>query len=222
MEKVKRTYFLDREKEKLIRLLQDHQIDPKVIGAFRKTPRHLFVRPQFLAEAYQDHPLPIGQGQVISQPSLVAMMTQALNLTGEEKVLEVGTGSGFQAAILSRLAKKVVSIERFDDLSSFARENLKNASVKNVRVITGDGSKGYPKEAPFEAIMLTAGSEKVPQPLQEQLAEGGRLVIPLGGRATQEVVLYRKESGRLVEKKSLTGARFVPLVGKHGWEENNA
>lgn len=222
MGKVKKSYFLEREKGKLLGLLKDYAINPQVIEAFAKTPRHLFVREEFLTEAYQDHPLPIGQGQVISQPSLVAQMTQALALTGKEKVLEVGTGSGFQAAILSRLAGEVIAVERFISLTRFARENLKKAGIKNVRVVTGDGSKGYPKKAPFDAILLSAGSQAIPPPLVEQLAEGGRLVIPLGGRISQEVILYQKKGGKLVEEKHLTGARFVPLVGEHGWEENNA
>lgn len=221
MVRIKKSYFLEREKGKLLGLLKDYTINPQVIEAFAKTDRHLFVREEFLTEAYQDHPLPIGQGQVISQPSLVAQMTQALKLSGKERVLEIGTGSGFQAAILARLARQVFTMERFAKLAEQAKKNLKKAKIKNVKVVIGDGSKGYPKEAPFGAILLSAASQQIPEPLAEQLAEGGRLVMPLGGRFEQEVILYRKEKGRLAQKERLTGARFVPLVGEHGWTDDS-
>jgi protein-L-isoaspartate(D-aspartate) O-methyltransferase len=170
-----------------------------------------------LGSAYRDSPLPIGQGQTISQPYIVAFMTEQLALTGSERVLEVGTGSGYQAAILSLLAAEVITVERFPSLAQEASELLGRLGYDNVRVKVGDGSLGWPEEAPYDAIMVTAASPDVPEPLKEQLAEGGRLLAPVGPRWTQELVRIRRTGGRL-HTEVLMGVAFVPLIGEHGWQ----
>ena len=212
----------EKERELLIeRSLRRAGItDGRVIQAFRDIPRHEFVLPQQAAAAYQDRPLPIGRGQVITQPSLVATMTQALMLRGDEKVLEIGTGSGFQAAILARLSRKVFTIERIGSLARRAMETLGRLGCDNVHVIIGDGTLGLPEEAPFDAIMVTAGAPDLPIPLVEQLREGGRLVIPIGhDSATQILRRYVKRHGE-VEGENIEWVHFVPLIGRHGWHED--
>ncbi|MHB0869953.1 MAG: protein-L-isoaspartate(D-aspartate) O-methyltransferase, partial [Chloroflexota bacterium] len=171
--------------------------------------------------ALRNVPLPIGEGQTISQPLVVALMTQTLGLCGTEKVLEVGTGSGYQCAILAELSRRVLSIERLESLASQARRRMAQLGYDNVDLRVGDGSLGCPEEAPFDAIVVTAGSPRVPQPLVDQLAEGGRLILPVGSHCSQELTLYRKSAGRVTPQR-MGGVRFVPLVGEAGWKEQEA
>lgn len=190
--------------------------DPRVLEAFLDVPRHEFVLPEHIAEAYEDHPLPIGEGQTISQPYMAAVMTEALRLAGSETLLEVGTGSGYQTAILARLARRIYSIEKYASLSSRAQEHLARLEVKNVTCLVGDGSQGYPEAAPYHGIVVTAAAPAVPPALTEQLAEGGRLVIPIGDLQSQELVLVWKHGAQLAQR-TINYCRFVPLTGKFGW-----
>jgi protein-L-isoaspartate(D-aspartate) O-methyltransferase len=192
-------------------------LTPSVLDAMRRVPRHEFVPENLLAIAYADQPLPIGERQTISQPYMVAAMTEALELTGTEKVLEVGTGSGYQAAILSLLAAKVITIEWHAALAEEARQRLARLGYDRVRVIHGDGTLGYAEEAPFDAIIVTAAAPAVPPPLVEQLVEGGRLVIPVGDTEQQDLLRLRKHGGKTTTE-SLHLCRFVPLLGRHGWK----
>jgi protein-L-isoaspartate(D-aspartate) O-methyltransferase len=192
--------------------------DGRVLGAMRSVPRHLFVPLNLRRLAYHDGPLSIGQGQTISQPYIVALMTEALELKGHERVLEVGTGSGYQVAILSRLASWVYTIERIPELAGKARDLLHQLGCANVQVYVGDGTLGWPEHAPYDAIIVTAASPDVPEPLMEQLAEGGRLVVPVGGSWSQLLVRMRKQGGRL-RRQELTTVAFVPLIGEYGWPE---
>lgn len=190
--------------------------DQRLLKVMSEVPRHLFVDEALRSQAYNDHPLAIGEGQTISQPYMVALMSDALGLTGQEKVLEIGTGSGYQTAILAKLCDWVFSVERLGSLSRRAQKVLEQVGVFNVNLIVGDGSKGWPAEAPYDAIMVTAGSPQVPQPLLAQLKEGGRLVVPVGDRYLQ--TLYRlTRRGQDVTQEDLGGCRFVDLVGEHGW-----
>jgi protein-L-isoaspartate(D-aspartate) O-methyltransferase len=184
--------------------------DPAVIAAMRQVPRHRFVPSRYSVFAYLDGPLPIGHNQTISQPSLVASMTEELDLKKTDKVLEIGTGSGYQAAILAELADKVLTIEILEPLARQAEQTLAELGYKNVRVRVGDGYQGWPEEAPFDAIIVTAGADHVPEPLLNQLAVGGRMILPVG-RAIQTLELYRR-TAEGIERKSLTLVRFVPLV----------
>ena len=190
----------------------------RVLEAMRKVPRHRFVPDAAVREAYTDRPLPIGEGQTISQPYMVAIMTELLELGGAEKVLEVGTGSGYQLAILAELAGEVCSIERHEGLSAAARERMQLLGYRNVKLKVGDGTGGWPEEAPFDGIMVTAGAPDVPAPLVDQLGEGGRLVIPVGEERHQDLFRVTRERGK-VKKESFAGCVFVPLVGKYGWKE---
>lgn len=192
--------------------------DERVLSAMRKVPRHLFVEEALRDQAYADHPLPIGEGQTISQPYIVAFMTEALELKGHEKVLEVGTGSGYQAAILAELARWVYSIERHPRLLERARKILHELGYTNVILRLGDGTRGWPEAAPFEAIMVTAAGPKIPEPLLEQLAEGGRLVMPVGDEWSQYLVKVVKKDGRF-HRQILEPVRFVKLVGEYGFKE---
>jgi protein-L-isoaspartate(D-aspartate) O-methyltransferase len=193
--------------------------DARVLEAMGKVPRHLFVPEDNQASAYEDRPLPIGEGQTISQPYMVAIMTQSLELKGGEKVLEIGTGSGYQAAILAGLARTVYTVERISALIQGARKVLHDLGYQNVFFRTGDGSKGWPEEAPFDGIIVTAGAPDIPQTLKSQLTEGGRLVIPTGPRYTQTLYKLTREGKKFVEE-NVTGCVFVPLVGDYGWKEN--
>jgi protein-L-isoaspartate(D-aspartate) O-methyltransferase len=190
--------------------------DQRLLQAMLEVPRHLFVDEALAAQAYGDHPLAIGQGQTISQPYMVALMTDALGLAGGEKVLEIGTGCGYQTALLAKLADWVYSMERLPELSRNAQENLERLGVFNVNLVVGDGTKGHSEQAPYEAIIVTAGAPSLPQPLLDQLARGGRLVIPVGSAGMQTLMRVTRKDGELV-KEDLGGCRFVPLTGEHGW-----
>lgn len=192
--------------------------DPAVLAAMRKIPRHLFVREDFRDEAYEDHPLPIGEGQTISQPFIVAEMTQALSLTPRDRVLEIGTGSGYQTAILAEIARRVYTIERVEPLHAETKSLLSELGYLNISFRCGDGTLGWPEEAPFDAILVTAGSPSVPSALKAQLAKGGRMVIPVGDEGLQNLMLLVKDDNGFREY-DLGGCRFVPLVGKQGWRE---
>lgn len=192
--------------------------DEALLAAMSDIPRHRFVPPSLLGQAYADAPLPIGEGQTISQPYIVAEMTQLLGLSGTEKALEVGTGSGYQTAILCRLCREVVTVERVATLAARARAVLEELGVTNVVFRVGDGSLGAPDEAPFDRVIVTAASPDVPAPLFEQLAEGGIMVIPIGGRWEQDLCVVTKESGA-PKIEWMGGCRFVPLLGRWGFED---
>ena len=192
--------------------------DPQVLDAMRRTPRHLFVDEALRDKAYADYPLPIGEGQTISQPFMVARMTELLRLTGKEKVLEIGTGCGYQAAVLAHLAARVCTVERIPKLAAHARETLEAIGAANVWVRTANGTFGWPDEAPFDRIVVTAGGPSVPPPLFEQLAEGGRLVMPVGSEDSQRLQVVDKISG-LAKVTEDSGCVFVKLIGKYAWEE---
>ena len=192
--------------------------DERVLAAMRAVPRHCFVPAYQAGSAYRDTPLAIGQGQTISQPYIVAYMTELLELRGDERVLEIGTGSGYQAAVLAQLAAEVISIERFPSLAQEARERLAALGYDNVRVEVGDGTLGWPQDAPYDVIIVTAASPEMPEPLPEQLADGGRLVAPVGPRWTQHLVRVRREGGTF-KRETLIGVAFVPLIGTHGWQD---
>lgn len=193
--------------------------DLAVLRAFEITPRHLFVPTGLWHRAYEDQPLPIGSGQTISQPSIHAKYLELLNLQGREKVLEIGTGSGYQTVLLAHLAAQVFSIERIAALLEQAKANIQRAQVTNVSLLLGDGTVGWREYAPYDAILVSAASPKVPEPLVEQLAEGGRLLIPLGGMEEQELVMFTKRGPDLV-RENILPVRFVPLLGTHGWAED--
>jgi len=194
--------------------------DPRLIAAMKKIPRHLFVEEALQSQAYTDHPLPIGEKQTISQPYMVALMTEALLLTGREKVLEIGTGSGYQTAILAELSEKVFSVERIRPLAIRARKLLYELGYFNVEIKIFDGTFGWIEESPFDAILVTAGSPDIPETLIDQLTIGGKLVIPVGDVFVQDLFRVTKtEAG--VKKEDLGGCRFVKLIGKYGWEGND-
>lgn len=186
--------------------------DSLVLAAMLKVPRHLFVPPEYKRHAYADHPLPIGEDQTISQPYIVALMTELLNLKGDERVLEIGTGSGYQAAVLSEIVREVYSIEILEKLAATAARRLDSLGYKNVHVMCGDGYKGWPEKAPFEAIVVTAAPDHVPKPLKEQLKVGGRLVIPVGEVFQELMVITRTARG--YESRSVIPVRFVPMTGE--------
>jgi protein-L-isoaspartate(D-aspartate) O-methyltransferase len=192
--------------------------DPKVLYAMQKVPRHLFVEEALQSQAYGDFPLPIGDQQTISQPYIVAFMTEALGLTGVEKVLEIGTGCGYQTAILAELAPEVYSIERIYSLVAKARRIMESLRYFNVKIKAGDGTLGWPEEAPFDAIIVTAAAPDIPQPLLDQLALGGRLIIPVGDRHSQTLELVHKTPQGL-QSDYRGDCRFVKLIGSHGWEK---
>jgi protein-L-isoaspartate(D-aspartate) O-methyltransferase len=189
--------------------------DARVLQAMRAVPRHLFVPPELQADAYEDMPLPIGSAQTISQPYIVARMTELLHLTAEDSVLEIGTGSGYQAAVLARLAQRVFTVECIPALAQAATERLRALGVENVEVTPGDGGAGMPRHAPFATILVSAAAPRVPPPLLHQLAEGGRLVAPVGSRQRQSLQRWVKK-GRRCRCEKFTLVRFVPLTGKWG------
>jgi protein-L-isoaspartate(D-aspartate) O-methyltransferase len=199
--------------------LQSRDIrDPRTLAAMSEVPRHCFVDDAMQGRAYGDHPLPIGAGQTISQPYIVAYMTQGLRLTGQEKVLEIGTGSGYQAAVLSRMCSQVFTVERINSLLAGARRVFDKLRYFNIRSKLDDGTLGWPEFAPYDAIIVTAGGPGIPEPLIEQLADPGRLIIPVGDQHEQVLQLLEKKEGD-VEISLLAGVRFVDLVGEYGWNK---
>ena len=192
--------------------------DERVLKAFLEIPRHYFVPEKSFSEAYSDHPLPIGSAQTISQPYIVALMTTQLDLNGEEKVLEIGTGSGYQTALLAILAKEVYSVELIPELSEFASKNLEKLNLNNVHLRVGDGSLGNPDHAPYDRIIITAAAPEIPALILKQLGSPGRLVAPVGGRWRQILEVWKKEESG-VETEKILPVVFVPLKGAHGWQE---
>ena len=193
--------------------------DPRVLAAMRRIPREEFVPPNLRGDAYIDAPVTIGFGQTITQPYMTALMAQVLDLTGDEKVLDVGTGSGYHAAVLGALARCVISIERIPELAEMARSNLKRTGLDaNITVVCGDGSLGVPEDAPFDAISVAAGSPRPPPALLAQLNDPGVMVIPVGGRQDQDLLVMRRQNGEIATRVS-TSCRFVPLRGREGWQE---
>lgn len=208
-------------RQRLVETLRDKGIrDLAVLRAIEMTPRHAFVPSGLRHRAYEDAPLPIGNGQTISQPWVHARYLELLHLTGKERVLEVGTGSGYQTVLLAHLVAQVFSIERIPALLQQARENIQRAGVNNVSLLMGDGSIGWREYAPYDAILVGAGAPSVPQPLLDQLAEGGRLLIPIGDRDEQRLVMAERKGGR-IEMHDQAPVRFVPLVGHHGWSRSD-
>ena len=191
-----------------------------ILDAFLEVPREAFVGAGYADQAYGDHPLPIEAGQTISQPYIVALMIQAAAIAPGDTVLEVGAGSGYAAAVISRIATRVIGIERQHDLVEVARERLARLGYDNVEIVDGDGTKGWPGDAPFDAILAAASGSHVPKPLLDQLADGGRLVMPLGSPGwVQELVKVTKRADGTVETENLGGVRFVPLIGEEGWKD---
>jgi protein-L-isoaspartate(D-aspartate) O-methyltransferase len=208
--------------ERMVRLqIESRQVlDRRVVDAMRRVPRHLFVPSGGRASAYEDRPVAIGHGQTISQPYIVAFMTELLELRGAERVLEVGTGSGYQTAILSELSAEVYSVERIGALAERARATLVDLGCRNVRIRLGDGSLGWPEEAPFDRILVTAAAPSIPPALRDQLADNGVLVVPVGDlKGTQELVVARK-TGATVSVRESIGCRFVPLLGRGGFPDS--
>lgn len=204
-------------RRRLVEALQERGVrDLSVLRAFDLTPRHLFVPTGMRHRAYEDSALPIGNGQTISQPSTHARYLELLGLTGKERVLEIGTGSGYQTVLLSHLASQVFSIERVGTLVTQARDAIRAAGASNVSLLSGDGTLGWREYAPYDAILVTAGSPTIPTPLAEQLSEGGRMLIPIGDREEQILTLFTKR-GEELERRDIGAARFVPLIGKYGW-----
>jgi protein-L-isoaspartate(D-aspartate) O-methyltransferase len=208
-----------RERERMV----DEQLagrgvtDPRVVAAMRRVPRHRFVQEALRARAYGDHPLPIGEEQTISQPFIVGLMTSLLELSGREKVLEVGTGSGYQTAVLAALARRVCSIERLPRLAERARTILESLGADNVWVRVGNGTLGWPDEAPFDRIIVTAGGPSIPPPLVQQLATGGRMVLPVGSSENQTLTVVENVGGE-IRQRTHGECKFVKLVGKYAWE----
>ncbi len=193
--------------------------DERVLRAMAEVPRHAFVPPEIFESAYGDYPLPIGRGQTISQPYIVALLVEALGLTGDGRVLEVGAGSGYQAAVLAQLATHVYSIEYDGELAASARERMKRLGLEEkVTIIEGDGSVGYPPAAPYDGLIVAAAAPAIPECFFDQLAENGRLVIPVGERDLQELIQLRRTGGKPV-RRNLGQCRFVPLLGENGWPE---
>jgi len=194
--------------------------DARVLDAMRRVPRHQFIVEADAARAYADQALPIGGGQTISQPYMVAVMTAALEVAPTATILEIGTGSGYQTAILGELARTVVSIERRADLAETARARLVGLGYTNIRIVVGDGTMGYESLAPYDGILVTAGSPSIPAPLKTQLADDGRLVIPVGSPERQELIVVRRQRDRFTESVQ-ESCVFVPLIGEHGWRGSN-
>ena len=210
-----------KERERMVRdQLESRDIrDERVLEAMRSVPRHRFVPEQHRHLAYADGPLPIGNGQTISQPYIVALMTQLLELRGAERVLEIGTGSGYQAAILAHLAQEVHTIELHDSLAQHAQAILNSLGLNNVHVHIGDGSKGWPENSPYDGIIVTAAAPRAPKPLLDQMAQGARLVIPVGSRGGQFLERWVRQVSDY-KREQIAPVAFVPLYGEHGWEED--
>ena len=209
-------YTIARKKMIEAQLIARGIRDPRVIDAMSRIPRHEFIDPGMAAQAYLDHPLNIGSKQTISQPYIVALMTESLELTGSEKILEIGTGSGYQTAILAELSREVFSIERITSLSNLARRTLYRLCYTNVTLRIGDGTLGWPEQAPFDRILVAAGSPQIPEPYLEQLAENGILVMPMGGDEEQQLIRIRKKKDQWTQE-NLSPCRFVKLLGERGW-----
>jgi len=210
---------LSGPRRRLVELLREGGItDLAVLRAIDMTPRHLFVPAAIRHRAYEDSALPIGSGQTISQPSVHARYLAELGLKGQEKVLEIGTGSGYQTVLLSHLAAQVFSVERVRELLDRARESIRNVGARNVSLLLGDGTYGWREYAPYDAILVSAGSPDVPEPLVDQLAEGGRILVPIGDRGEQRLVVATKR-GKTMERRDIGPVRFVPLLGTYGWTE---
>jgi len=209
----------EHKRRKLVEILKDEGIkSQKVLNAILKVPRHMFVPQEYLSLSYENEALPIGYGQTISQPYIVALMTEALNLQGNEKVLEIGTGSGYQTAILAELALEIYTVERIKELLEEAKKRLRVLGYNNVYFKLGDGTLGWEEFAPYDRIIVTAASYDIPEPLKEQLKDGGIMVIPIGGRDFQ--YLYRiTKKGDNFYRENLGGVRFVPLKGEYGWKD---
>jgi protein-L-isoaspartate(D-aspartate) O-methyltransferase len=212
-------YRLARERMVKNQLVPRGITDQGVLRVMEKIQRHLFVEEALSGEAYNDHPLPIGHKQTISQPYIVALMTQALELTGREKTLEIGTGSGYQTAILAELSEMVYTIERIRPLLEKSRELLEDMGYANIRFKAFDGTLGWQEHAPYDAIMVTAGAPRIPKPLLDQLRDGGRMVIPIGNRYSQDLIKMTKRKD-ICREQNLGGCRFVDLVGVHGWKQD--
>jgi protein-L-isoaspartate(D-aspartate) O-methyltransferase len=195
--------------------------DPRVLAAMLAVPRHAFVPPELEGNAYDDQPLPIGEGQTISQPYMVAAAAEALELSGAESVLEIGAGSGYQSAVLSPLAREVRAVETQASLAASARERLARLGYRNVEIREGDGTAGWPEAARFDAILVSAAAPEVPAPLIAQLAEGGRMVVPVGSAETQSLLRIRRRGGEILTER-LFECRFVPLIGQYGWSAGEA
>jgi protein-L-isoaspartate(D-aspartate) O-methyltransferase len=205
-------------RQDLVEAVRDEGVrDERVLAALAHVPREAYVPPELAADAYRDRPLPIPHGQVTTQPSLIARMIAALGLEGEEAVLEIGTGYGFQTALLARLGRFVWSVERLADVAATARDNLRAQGIENVEVVVGDGTEGLADHAPFDAIVVSAAFPEVPPALAEQLAGGGRLVQPMGYGGNEEVVLFERTEAGLGRRSTVTGAHFVRLYGRHGF-----
>ena len=211
-------YRLARERMVQNQLIPRGIKDSRVLQAMGTVPRHLFVEEALVGEAYNDHPLPIGHKQTISQPYIVAFMTEALKLEGEERTLEIGTGSGYQTAILAELCKRVYTVERIKPLMEKAVELLAQLGYRNILFKAFDGTLGWKEYGPYDAIMVTAGAPKIPEPLLDQLADGGRMVVPVGDKFSQDLILVHREKDDY-RQRNLGGCRFVDLVGVHGWKE---
>lgn len=208
-------------RRRLVETLQNNGItDLAVLRAFDLTPRHLFVPSGVRHRAYEDSPLPIGNGQTISQPSVHARYLQWLGLTGREKVLEIGTGSGYQTVLLAHLAAQVFSVERIAPLLDSARAAIAASGVRNVSLLLGDGTLGWRSYAPYDAILVSAAAPSIPAPLAEQLAEGGKIVIPIGDMYEQTLKSFTRRGSELIESRDVLPVRFVPLLGMHGWPES--
>jgi protein-L-isoaspartate(D-aspartate) O-methyltransferase len=208
----------DPEEQRRARMVETQIVsrgvrDPRVLAAMREVPRHLFVDPSQRDRAYEDHPLPIEGNQTISQPYIVALMTELLELSPKDRVLEIGTGSGYQSAVLAQLAAEVYTIEIIPELARSAEAKLRELRCANVTVREGDGYRGWPERAPFDAIIVTAAPERIPQPLLDQLAPGGRMVIPVGG-FFQELKVFRKDKEGRISEKDILPVRFVPMTGE--------
>jgi protein-L-isoaspartate(D-aspartate) O-methyltransferase len=211
-------FKIARERMVVQQLISRGITDEKVLNAMKKAPRHLFVDEALYDQAYGDYPLPIGWGQTISQPYIVALMTQELELKGDEKVLEIGTGSGYQAAVLGEIAKKVYSVERVSAILPRTKKTLSELGYKNIFIRVDDGTFGWDKESPFDAILVTAASPDIPEPLLRQLSDnGGRLIIPVGDEFSQNLIKIKKTDGK-IKKENKGGVRFVKLIGEHGWK----
>ena len=194
--------------------------DARLLAAFRMIPRHLFVPMEFQREAYADHPIPIGSGQTISQPYIVALMIDSLKLQSNERVLEIGTGSGYQTALLAQLALEVFSVERLPNLLLSAKERLEKLGCRNVKFNAGNGSLGWQEHAPYDAILVSASAPEIPKPLLRQLRDGGRMVLPIGEAHEQVLLQLERRPGGIIRRKELSGCVFVPLLGQQGWPIN--